>query len=339
MMTTATQLPGTQRTYRHGGFGSRDWVSGRTFGLIISLGVLLITMALMSDSVLTQDTFFTQSRAIAAYVLIALSQAVCLAVGDLNLSIGGVGCIATVVMGLLMAPDQGNLSPWLAVPLVLLIGPATGLLHGLIITRLKIDAFIVTLSTMFVYQGLGAGISGGNSYTIPDNFHWLGQGSIAQWVPYMLLITLGILAAVDYMYRNTVLGRRLLATGSNAEAARMSGINTGNMVIVAHVISGCLAVVAAMMYASLNGNAAPSTGDDWLLISFAVAFIGGTGLKGSLISPFGILLGAIIFRLIQHSLMLKTMINPNFAKVVLGALILLTIMVDRARAHYGTQKA
>src|SRR5262245_15481797 len=143
------------------GFGSKDWVSGRTLGLIIFAGVLMIVMALASPSFLTRDTFFSQSRYIAFYVLVAMSQAVCLAVGDLNLTVGAVGSIATVALGLLIDPAHGDKPAWMAAPLVFLIGPITGLLHGQVITRLKIDAFIVTLSMMFVYMGLRSGVSGG----------------------------------------------------------------------------------------------------------------------------------------------------------------------------------
>jgi ribose transport system permease protein len=313
-------------------FGQKDWVSGRTLGLIMFAGVLMIAMALVSPGFLTAQTFFSQSRYVAFYVLVALAQAVCLAAGDLNLAVGAVGSVATVLLGLLMA--SAGLPAWAAVPLVLLLGPLTGLLHGWLITRLKIDAFIVTLSMMFVYMGLRSGVSGGASYVIPATFWWLGQGSFGGWLPYMVLIMLGVLWGVSYMYRHTVLGRRLLATGSNAEAARLSGINTRRMIVCAHILSGLFSVLAAVMWASWSGNAAPQTGDDWLVISFAVAIIGGTGLKGSLISPVGILMGAIIFKLIQHSLVILK-INDNYSNTLLGGLILLAIVVDRARERWG----
>lgn len=315
-------------------FGRKDWVSGRTLGLIVFAGLLMVAMALVSPNFLSQETFFSQSRYVAFYVLVAMAQAVCLAVGDLNLTVGAVGSIATVALGLLIAPDHAHFSAWVAVPIVLLIGPLTGLIHGQIITRLKMDAFIVTLSMMFVYMGLRSGVSGGNAYTIPHSFWWLGQGGISGWLPYMLLIVLAILGCVAYMYGHTVLGRRLLATGSNADAARLSGINTNRMIVVAHVLSGCFSVLAAILWASWSGNAAPQTGDDWLIISFAVAIIGGTGLKGNLISPLGILMGAIIFKLIQHSLVILK-INDNYSNTLLGALILLAIIVDRARERLG----
>ena len=318
-------------------FGQTDWVSGRTLGLIMFAGVLMIVMSVASPSFLTPDTFFSQSRYVAFYVLVALSQAICLAIGDMNLAVGAVGSIATVAFGLLVAPDHGHLSPWLAVPLALLIGPLTGLLHGLVITRLKIDAFIVTLSMMFVYMGLRSGISGGNAYTIPQSFWWIGQGGLG-WLPWMVVVMLALLALVSILYGRTVLGRWLIATGTNPIATQFSGIDTKRMTVIAHALSGCFAVLAAILWAAQSGNAAPQTGDDWLIISFAVAIIGGTGLKGNLISPFGILMGAIIFKLIQHALVILK-INDNYSNTLLGGLILLAIIVDRAREHFGKERA
>ncbi len=315
------------------GPGQTDWVSGRTLGLIMFAGVLMVVMALLSPSFLSEETFFSQSRYVALYALVAMSQAICLAIGDMNLAVGAVGSVTTVALGLLLAPDHAQWSPWLAVPLVLLIGPLTGLLHGLLITRLKIDAFIVTLSMMFVYMGLRSGISGGNAYTIPQSFWWLGQGRIG-CLPVMAVIVLLILGAVSLLYGRTVLGRWLIATGSNPVATRFSGISTNRMVVIAHVLSGGFAALAAIVWASWNGNAAPQTGDDWLIISFAVAIIGGTGLKGNLISPMGILMGAIIFKLIQHSLVIMK-VNDNYSNTLLGGLILLAIVVDRARERFG----
>src|SRR2546430_336164 len=88
-------------------FGQTDWVSGRTLGLIIFAGILTIVMSLVSPNFLTQETFFSQSRYIAFYVLVAMSQAICLAIGDMNLAVGAVGSLATVAFGLLVAPEHG----------------------------------------------------------------------------------------------------------------------------------------------------------------------------------------------------------------------------------------
>lgn len=313
----------------------RERISGRTLGLIISTAILFAVLSLVSQSFLSPYTMFVVSRQVAFFVLIALSQAVCLVVGGMNLSVGAMGSIVTVVLG--VCSDKCGLPAWMAVSAALGTGLIAGALNGLIITRLKIDSFIVTISMMFIFMGLRSGISGGAPYAIPESFTFLGQKALFG-IPCVFLIMLLILAAVAFMYRNTVFGRRMLATGGNEVAARLSGINTDRMILSAHMLSGFFAALAAVLWASKLGSAAPETGDDWLIVSFAVAIIGGTGLNGGVISAFGIFMGGAIYLLIQHGL-IEVKANPYYAKSFLGALILLAIVVDRLREMYGEKKA
>jgi ribose transport system permease protein len=330
----------------------RDWVDDRTLVLIAFAGAFAVVLSLVAPSFLTADTFFTQSRFISLYILVALAQAICLVTRGMNLTVGALGGLTTVIFGLCLDQKSADMPVWAAVAIALLFGAAIGLFHGLVITRFKIDCFLVTLSMMFVYLGLRSGISGGNPYTVPPSFLWLGQDAVADmiskvfrvdrgggwlWsfldsIPLMFVLVILILAATSYMFNFTVVGRRILATGSNPDAARLSGINTARMIVWTHIISGSFIALAAVIYASWNGNAAPATGDDWMIISFAVAIIGGTGLSGSLISGSGILLGAIIFKMIQHSLVIVK-VNDNYSNTVLGGLILLVILIDRLRKH------
>jgi ribose transport system permease protein len=305
----------------------RERISGRTLGLLMSATVLFAVLALVSQSFLSGYTMFVISRQMAFYVLIALSQAFCLVVGQMNLAVGAIGSIATVVLGLGL--ETWGLPSWLAIVLALGAGALAGALDGILITRLKIDSFIVTLSMMFIFMGLRSGISNGAPYKVPESFNALGQNSLAG-VPYVFLIAVVLLGLVGLMYRNTVFGRRMLATGGNAEAARLSGIDTAAMVVRAHVLSGASAALAAVLWASKLGSAAPETGDDWLIVSFAVAIIGGTGLAGGTISALGVFLGSAVFMLIKHGLV-EAKANPYYANAFLGLLILLAIGVDRVR--------
>lgn len=308
----------------------RELVSGRTFGLIISAAILFAILSLISQSFLSKYTMFVVSRQVAFYALIALSQAFCLVVGGMNLSVGAIGSITTVILGLCL--DRLGISPWVAVPIALCAGILAGALNGVLITRLRINSFIVTLSMMFIYMGLRSGISGGSPYRVPESFTWAGQSHIFG-VPFLFLIVMVTLGFVAYLFQNTVFGRRMLATGGNEAAARLSGINTDMMVVWANTLSGFFASLAAVLWASKLGSAAPETGDDWLIVSFAVAIIGGTGLTGGIVSMLGIFMGASIFMLIMHGLV-EVKANPYFANSFLGMLILLAIILDRMREVY-----
>jgi len=332
---TATQTPsGPAARVLSSSADRAERLSGRTLGLIIATTILFAALALLSQSFLSAYTMFVISRQTAFYVLIALSQAFVLVVGQMNLAVGAIGSIATIVLGLGL--DTWGLPPVLAVLLALSLGVFAGWLNGTLITRLKIDSFIVTLSMMFIYMGLRSGISGGLPYKVPESFNAIGQKSLLG-VPYVFLLTVCLLGLVGYMYRNTVFGRRMLATGGNAAAARLSGIATDRMVVWAHILSGAFAALAAVLWASKLSSAAPETGDDWLIVSFAVAIIGGTGLNGGIISALGILLGSAIFMLIKHGLV-EVKANPYFTNSFLGLLILLAIVVDRVREIYSDKR-
>ena len=296
-------------------------------GLCVSFTVLFCVLAVMSTTFLSGYTMFVLSRQTAFYILIALAQAVCLVVGGMNLSVGGIGSLATVLLG--MCLEHWQISPWFAVPAALAFGCASGFANGWLITRLRIDSFIVTLSMMFLFMGLRSGISGGQPYALPESFTAAGQQAFLG-VPWVFWISLGTLAVLALLFDRTVLGRHLIATGTNADAARLAGIPTDRIIVIANVLSGFLAALAAVLWASQLGSAAPETGDSWLIISFAVAIIGGTGLSGGVISSGGILLGAAIFMLIKHGLV-ELKANPYFANAFLGALILLAVAVDRVR--------
>jgi len=332
-MPTNEPLPSEPRTVRAAA-DRRERISSRTLGLIVPTALLFAALALLSQSFLSGYTMFVISRQMAFYVLIALSQAFVLVVGQMSLAVGAIGSITTIVLGLGL--DTWGLPPALAVVIALGVGVLAGWINGMLITRLKIDSFIITLSMMFIYMGLRSGISGGSPYKVPDSFTFIGQKSLLG-VPYVFLLVVALLAVVGYMYANTVFGRRMLATGGNAAAARLSGIATDRMVVWAHILSGAFAALAAVLWASKLGSAAPETGDDWLIISFAVAIIGGTGLSGGIISALGIFMGSSIFMLIKHGLV-EVKANPYYANSFLGLLILLAIVADRVREIYSDKQ-
>lgn len=311
-----------------------EWFNGRTNGLLISFTCLFCLLAIASPTFLSGYTMFVLARQVAFSLLVALAQAMCLVVGGMNLSVGAIGSITTILLGLSL--EQWHLPPGLAALLALAGGGLSGWLNGMLITRLRIDSFIVTLSMMFIYMGLRSGLSGGQSYAVPESFTVLGQRTVLG-VPWVFIIAVLVLVFMSYVFQQTVFGRHLLATGGNLQAARLSGIATDRMVVWANLLSGLLAALAAVLWASQLGSAAPETGDNWLIVSFAVAIIGGTGLNGGVISGFGLFLGAAIFMLIKHGLV-ELKANPYFANAFLGLLILLAIIVDRVRELYGQRR-
>ena len=217
-------------------------VRNKDAGIVLSAALLFIGFSLSSESFFSAYNLFNISRIIAFSAFVALAQAVVLVVGGMNLSVGAIGGLATIATGYCI--QVLGLPGWLAALVALGIGVLAGLVNGMIITRLKINSFITTLATLFVFTGLVHGFSEGYAYTdIPREFTFLGRQKFLGLSNLFWVMGLALLA-IHYMFRHTVFGRRLLATGGNLEAARLSGIDTDRMILKSHLLSGALAALA-----------------------------------------------------------------------------------------------
>ncbi len=300
-------------------------------GVVIPALLLFIIFTFSSEYFLTSYNMFNVSRTLALYLFVALSQAVVLLVGGMNLSVGAIGGLSTITIGYLMSTL--GLSGWIAVPSALVVGIGAGAFNGIIITKLKINAFIVTLSTSFLFTGIVYGISKGYPYIeIPKSFTYVGRKAIAGF-PVVFILAMITLYLIHLFYQHTVMGRRLLSTGGNLNAARLSGINTDRMIVNANIISGFFAALAGVLWVSRMGSAQPATGQNWLIVSFAVAIIGGTSLDGGVISSISLFAGAMIMVLIKNGLIMLEA-NVYFEQAFLGAIILLTVSLDSLTAIF-----
>lgn len=303
-------------------------ISGADAGILGAAGVLILLFALASDSFLTQYNIFNLTRTQSLYIFVALSQAVMLVTGNMNLSVGAIAGLTAVVFGYLV--DTMGLPLPVALTGAMAVALFCGWFNGFVMTTLGINSFIVTLSTLFIFTGFVYGISEGYSYRgIPKEFVTIGRGKF-MGLPYLFYLMLGTLAAVWYMFRYTVFGRQLLATGSNQEAAELSGINTHRVIMGANLLSAFFAAIGGLLWVSRLGTAQPAIGQNWLIISFAVAIIGGTALQGGRITAIGLFGGGLIMVLIKNGLIL-VQANVYFEQAFLGAIILLTILLDRGR--------
>ena len=296
--------------------------------VLATLGLFAL-LSVASESFLSSYNLFNVSRTASLYVFVAMGQAIPLVVGGMNLSLGYIGGLSVVFAGVAMQ-DLG-LDPVIALPIAITVGLACGLLNGLLITRLKINSFVVTLATGFVFAGLINGISQGFPYTnIPESISVIGRQSFFgfSWLLILMVITMVI---VGYFFRYRVTGRRLLATGGNEEAAKLSGVRSDRIIVIAFMLSGFFAALAGYLWVTRLGVAQPSIGSDWLIISFAVAIIGGTSLKGGQFSALGIVASAFLLTLIKNGLVMLN-VNVYYEQTFLGLVILLAVSIESLRA-------
>jgi ribose transport system permease protein len=299
------------------------------FSVVLATLVLFVVFAVGSESFLTQYNLFNMGRTAALYVFVAIGQAIVIVIGGMNLSLGAIGGLSVVMAG--MAMQDAGLDPVVAFGVALLVGVAAGLANGLIIIRLRLNSFVATLATSFIFVGLVNGISKGNPYTnIPKDLTTIGRGDIFG-VPILFVLMVVLLTVVAYFFRFSVTGRRILATGGNAEAARLSGIRTDRITVLANILSGLFAALAGYLWITRVGSAQPSIGSDWLIISFAVAIIGGTSLAGGEISALGLGAAAVMLTLIKNGLIMFN-VNVYFEQTFLGLVILLAVSLESFRA-------
>jgi ribose transport system permease protein len=298
------------------------------FSVLLATLLLFVIFSIGSPSFFTEYNLYNIGRTAALYVFVAMGQAIVIVIGGMNLSLGAIGGLAVVAAG--SAMQDFGLPPLVGFGLALLVGIAAGLFNGLIIVRLRLNSFVATLATSFIFAGLVTGISKGSPYTNIPDVTFIGRGDIFG-VPILFVLMAILLVIVAYFFRYAVTGRRILATGGNAEAARLSGIRTERIVLLANLLSGFFAALAGFLWITRVGSAQPSTGADWLIISFAVAIIGGTALAGGEISALGLGAAAVMLTLIKNGLVMFN-VNVYFEQTFLGLVILLAVSLESLRA-------
>jgi ribose transport system permease protein len=260
---------------------SRDGV----LGLVGRYGLAALAVALLVFfSIAERDSFATLDnyRAIldnqTIVVLLAFAAMVPLIVGRFDLSVAAVLSISHVfAVGLIV--KQGW-SPWAAIGVTLLIAIAIGLVNGILVVALRVDAFVATLGTSSVVGGIALAYTSGKTIfgKVPRSFTDLARGRLGG-VPHPVILVAVVAVIVGVVLAALPVGRRMYATGGNERAARLTGIATNRYVIGAFVTSSLLAGLAGVVLGSRLGTASPSTGGSLLLPAFAGAFLGATTVR------------------------------------------------------------
>ncbi|HSU98849.1 MAG TPA: ABC transporter permease [Roseiarcus sp.] len=288
-----------------------------------------VVLSLLSPAFLTEFNLYVMLRSFCVVLVVAFAQMLALGVGQLNLSIGALGGLVAIVVG--GAMDRLGCPISLAVGLGLLIGAAGGLANGLLTVRTGINGFIITLATASVFTGVNFGVTESIPfYNLPAAFVAFGTERFFA-IPYLLAPPVAVGAALAFFLARTVPGRYLLAVGGNPQAAELSGIPRDRTIVLAHVLSGLLAAVGAILAVAQLGSAQPTIGTDWLIISFAAPIIGGAALTGGYISVAATSLAVVLIVLIQNGMVLAK-VDPYWVQFLLGALILVAVGLNRLRA-------
>lgn len=307
----------------------RRLLPGAALGLLIVdlLGALVLSLS--TPSFTSTYNLFVTGRDLSILLLVALAQMIVLALGQMNLSIGAIGGLVAVIESGLMVRYGVPVLPALAAGL--LLGVLCGGINGLLVHLTRVNSFILTLGTSYVYVGVNLGITHATPfYHIPDPISSFGQARTGPF-PHVTVVAIALTVLLALFLNQTVLGRQLLAVGGNAVAAELSGLPIRRVVVTAHAISGFLAAVAGTLLMAQLGEGQPTIGATWILPSFAGPIIGGALLTGGSAPLLGTVFAMGLVSLISDGLVLVNA-NPYWVQFLVGALILSGVLLGRIRA-------
>ncbi len=300
----------------------------RRFGPLFGLLLLSMALSFASPYFLTWDNVLNIFRQSAVNGLLALGQLLVILTAGIDLSVGSILGLCSVVFA--MAVKAGAPAP-AAILAALACGLALGLLNGGLLTVLKLPhPFVSTLGMMNVARGAAMLLSGG--FPIPDlpsSARYLGAASRAG-IPLPVLVMLAAFALVSFLLRQTVFGRDVYAIGGNPEASRLSGIPVSARLNAVYAISGLLAGLASVLLAGRMNAGFPLAGVGAELDSIAAVIIGGASFFGGVGTVSGTLIGALIIAVLRNGLNLLN-VSAHWQMVVIGTVIIAAVWIDVLR--------
>lgn len=314
------------------------------FAALGSLVALVAAFSLTSPAFLSLGNGMSIGLQVTSIALLGLGATVVIIAGGIDLSVGSVLALAGVVAALCVK-EIG-----LPVPLAMLVGIGVGgvcgLVNGLVVTRLRLPPFIATLGMMLIARGLALQITGARAVSgLGESFGELGNGALLRIVrvgddgfpdvvfpgiPYPVLLMAGLAVVVAFALRRSVLGRHVYAVGSNAEAARLSGVAVDRVVTLTYVLSGLLAGLTGCVLMSRLVTAQPNEGVMYELDAIASAVIGGTSLAGGVGTISGTVIGAFVIGILRNGLNMNG-VSAFTQQIIIGFVILLTVWIDQLR--------
>jgi ribose transport system permease protein len=309
----------------------------KEIGVLLLLVVLCAIVAAASPQFLSITNLQNVGRLIGTYGIFSIGVGIVIITGGIDLSVGSICALLGILLSMMLVEWHWPASVALAA--VVALGACLGALHGLLITRLRLQPFIVTLCGLLLYRGAARYIARDSTkgFGTGEGFEWLralASGSVAGVpMPFVILCAIAVLAWL--LVHRSVWGRHLFAVGHNEEAAHYSGVNTRGVVAGAYVISGTLAAVSAVIIAFYTNSVSPAShGNFYELYAIAAAVVGGCSLRGGEGSVLGIVMGTALLQVLRNLVNLLD-IPSSLDFAVMGAVILIGAIADQLLGRRG----
>jgi ribose transport system permease protein len=303
----------------------------REFGIFILLLVLCIAVAARNPRFLSPFNLQNTGQLIGLFGIFSIGGGLVIITGGIDLSTGSLMALMSVQLAILLEAKHW---PWpLAILSVLVVSSVLGLFHGLLITRLKLQPFIVTLCGLLIYRGAARFVTDDTTvgFGQENGFDLIQKLATEKTfhIPNPLIIMVILAIIMWVVLHRSVYGRYLFAVGQNEAAARYSGINTRGMITSAYVLSGLFGGIAAILVGFYSVSISPSSyAQSYELYGIAAAVVGGCSLSGGEGSILGIVLGTALLRVLQNLVILLE-IPSSLEFAVMGTVILLGVTADK----------
>jgi rhamnose transport system permease protein len=329
MSATVDRWEAAEERGRRAGHAVEVALRIRELGILLVLALVVAVTAVANPRFLSAQSIRDLLLNASIIALLTVGQTLVVITRNVDLSVGSVLGLAAFMTADLLAGRQGL--PFVVALLAgIALGAACGVVNGAVTAVGRVPSLVVTLGTLYVFRGIDFGWAGGrqiNASNLPDSLLSLGSGRFGG-VPYLVAITVVLVAVAAYVLRSYRSGRELYAIGSNPDAAVLAGIPVGRRVFAAFVLSGAVAGLAGTLWTARYGTVDATAGTGFELAVISAVVVGGVNIFGGSGSVVGAALGALLLSTIGSALVVLKV--PSFwQQAIVGALLIGAIALDR----------
>jgi ribose transport system permease protein len=293
---------------------------GILFGFVVVYGVF----ALLNHQFMTVPNLTAVALQSSINAIIAIGMTLVIISAGIDLSVGSIAGLASVVAATVMT-TQGLV---IGIAAGLIVGIIAGAINGVLIARIGLAPFIVTLGTLALFRGSALVFTNGQPiYGIPEAFRSIFAGTLGP-IPTPVILAIVCALIVDFVLRRTTFGEHIVAIGGNEEAARLCGVAVGRVKALIYVIAGALSALGGFVLVARIGAAEPIGGTGYELDAIAATVIGGTSLFGGVGTIGGTLIGALILGGLRNGLTLMN-VQSFWQQVASGLVIIFAVLIDK----------
>ncbi|EIK93955.1 L-arabinose transporter permease protein [Pseudomonas sp. M47T1] len=297
------------------------------WAMLLAALCIFALCAVVIDNFLSPMNMRGLGLAISTTGIAACTMLYCLASGHFDLSVGSVIACAGVIAAVVMRDTN---SVFLGVSAALGMGLIVGLINGIVIAKLRINALIATLATMQIVRGLAYIFSNGKAVGVMnEGFYVFGNGQIGG-VPVPILITVICFIFFGWLLNYTTYGRNTMAIGGNQEAARLAGVHVDRTKIIIFAVHGLVGALAGVVLASRMTSGQPMVGQGFELTVISACVLGGVSLSGGIGMIRHVIAGVLILAIIENAMNLKN-IDTFYQYVIRGTILLIAVIIDRLK--------